>query len=277
MAQPETPKRPRGRPRTANTETQGGTVQALDRGMTLLALLGKEGKGTLSDLGLRAGMPPSTAYRLLTTMQGHGMVAFDEATQEWMVGIEAFRLGSAFIHRTNLAEAGREVMRRLMQETGETSNLAIADDGDVVFISQVESQNPIRAFFSAGTRGHMHASGIGKALLSEMTRDDVEGILHKKGLPEFTPQTLTSPQALFKDLEHSRQRGWAYDDEERYGGMRCVASPIYNAYGEAVAGISVSGPTVRFPDLTVPELGPKVRIAAAEVTRRIGGIVPDRS
>lgn len=276
MAEQTVAKRPRGRPRTGSGDPQGGTVQALDRGLTLLAVLAKDGKGTLSDLAMRVGMPPSSVYRLLTTLQGHGLVDFDEAAQEWMVGIEAFRIGSAFAHRTNVIDAAREAMRGLMHDTGETANLAIADDGDVVFMSQVETHNPIRAFFRPGTRGFMHASGIGKALLSELSREDVERILQKKGLPEFTAATLTTPAELFEDLDNSRERGWAFDDEERYDGMRCVAAPIFNAHGEAIAGISVSGPTVRFPDQSVSELGIRVRNAAADVTRLVGGTSPLR-
>lgn len=272
-----TQKRTRGRPRGSSADTQKSTVQALDRGLMLLSALAKESKATLTELALRVGMPPSSAHRLLVTLQKHGFVEFDEATQDWMIGVEAFRIGSSFVHRTTLVEAAREVMRRLMEETGETANLAIADDGDVVFMSQVESHNPIRAFFSPGTRGSMHASGIGKALLADLPQSDVERILQKKGLPEFTPNTLTSPDALFRDLGETSKRGWSIDDEERYSGMRCVAATIHNAFGEAIAGISVSGPTVRLPDQVVSELGPKIRRAADEVTALIGGTVPSRS
>ena len=276
MPEQQIQKRTRGRPRATATDTQKSTVQALDRGLMLLSALAKEGKATLTELALRVGMPPSSAHRSLVTLQKHGFVEFDEATQDWMIGVEAFRIGSSFAHRTTLVEAAREVMRRLMEETGETANLAIADDGDVVFMSQVESHNPIRAFFSPGTRGSMHASGIGKALLADLPRGDVERILQKKGLPEFTTKTLTSPDALFTDLEEAAARGWSLDDEERYSGMRCVAATIYNAFGEAIAGISVSGPTVRLPDHVVSELGPKIRRAADEVTDLIGGTVPAR-
>ncbi len=267
-------KRSRGRPRSAAPEGQGSTVQALDRGLQLLGALAKAGKATLTELALQAGMPPSSAHRLLVTLQKHGFVVFEEATQDWMIGVEAFRIGSSFTQRTNLVEAGREAMRSLMAETGETANLGVADGGDVVFVSQIETDNPIRAFFRPGTRGHMHAAGIGKALLAALPRKEVEQILQKKGLPEFTAKTLTSPEALFADLAATRDRGWSFDDEERYAGMRCVAAPIYNAFGEAVAGISISGPTVRFPDQAVAELGPKVRRAAGEVTNRIGGKAP---
>lgn len=267
-------KRARGRPRSAAPDAPGSTVQSLDRAIQLLSALAKDGKATFSELALRAGMPPSSAHRLLTTLQAHGLVDFSETTQEWMIGVEAFRIGSAFVQRGNLAEMSREVMHRLVEDTGETANLAIVDDGEVVFLSQVETQHPIRAFFRPGTRAHMHSSGIGKALLAEFDRRRAEQVLARRGLPEFTARTLTRPEALFRDLEATRARGWSLDDEERFSGMRCIAAPIFNAFGEPVAGLSISGPTERFDDRSIPEKGARVRRAADEVTTLTGGRRP---
>lgn len=271
----EPKKRSRGRPRSLPTDTPANTIQALDRGLMLLQALSKGGGATLTDLALRIGMPPSSAHRVLATLAKHGFVDFNEATQEWAIGIEAFRIGSSYLAGLNLVEIAQKSMRTLMEETGETANLAIADRGDVVFLSQIETHNPIRAFFGPGTRGHMHASGIGKALLAGLPRHEIERMLQKKGLPEFTPKSLTSPAMLYADLEKTRARGWAFDDEERYSGMRCIAAAIHNAFGDAIAGISVSGPTVRFPDHALSEIGPKVRSAADEITLLIGGKVPE--
>ena len=273
----ERSKRSRGRPKSLFKEPQGGTVQALDRGLTFLRDLADNGAGTLADLSLRNDLPVSTAHRILATLAQHGFAEMDERTQEWFIGMEAFRVGSIYLDRTNVVEAARPVMRRLMESTGETANLAIADKGDVVFISQIETHNPIRAFFRPGTRGHMHASGIGKALLSAMPKDEAERIFRSKGLPEFTEKTLTKSEAMFADLATTAQRGWSFDDDERYLGMRCVAAPIYNAYGEAIAGISVSGPSVRLPDDQIPKLGTQLREAAAEVTKAIGGVLPSNN
>lgn len=267
-------KRPRGRPRSVDTDTKLSTVQALDRGLSLLRELAQIGSITLTDLAIRTDMPPSSTHRILFTLQKHGFVEFDETTQEWQVGIEAFRIGNTYLARTNLVEASRKILRGLMEDTGETANLGIADKGDVVFIDQIETHNPIRAFFRPGTRSHMHASGIGKSLLADMPHRDVEKTLKLKGQPEFTSKTLTSTKDLFTNLEETRKRGWSIDDEERYSGMRCVASNIYNTFGEAIAGISVSGPTVRFPDEVIAKLGPMVKRAAAEVTNAIGGKIP---
>ena len=249
-------------------------MQALDRGLTLLRVLAANDRATLTEIALSAGMVPSTAHRLLTTMQRHRITEFDDAMQHWMIGVEAFRIGSSFMRRTNLVEAGRGIMHDLMEASGETANMAVADSGDVVFISQVECNDPIRAFFRPGTRGRMHASGIGKALLAELSRDEVEAILARKGLPSFTPKTLTSPETLFADLEGTRVKGWSLDDEERTLGMRCLASAIFNEHREAVAGVSISGPSVRLPDTRLAELGALVREAAAAITEKVGGIPP---
>ncbi|MDC1286394.1 IclR family transcriptional regulator [Gammaproteobacteria bacterium] len=265
------PKKRRGRPRNPIADVGASTVHALERGLLVLQALAREGAMSLTDLSLKLGVPTSTVHRILTTLEKLGFAEIDEDSNEWSVGIESFRVGNSYLERTNLIESSRKIMRDLMEATGETANLAIVDGGDVVFISQVESHNPIRAFFRPGTRGHMHASGIGKALLADMLKRDVEKILQTKGCPEFTAKTLTRPSELFADLDRSRQRGWALDDEERYDGMRCIASCIYNSYGEAVAGISVSGPSVRFPDHLLQLIGPQVRSAADEITALTGG------
>lgn len=268
------PKRTRGRPRNAATDGQTGGAQALRRGLGLLNALAEVDKATLTELSLRTGLPASTAHRLLTTMESHGFTEFDDATNFWMVGVEAFRAGNSFQRRISIADAAREAMRELVERTGETANLAVPDGAEVVFVSQVECSNPVRAFFTAGTRTPMHASGIGKALLAAFGRDSAERRLRDAGLARFTSKTLAAPDALFADLDEARARGWSFDDEERHAGMRCVASPIFNAQGEPIAGVSVSGPSQRFSPDAVGEFGPLVRRAAARITERIGGMLP---
>ncbi|MEM9145746.1 MAG: HTH-type transcriptional regulator BhcR [Pseudomonadota bacterium] len=266
-------RRARGRPRSA-PEAQAPTVQALDRGIQLLSALARDGRATLTEVSDRVGMPPSSAHRLLATLQAHALVEFSETTQDWTIGVEAFRIGSAFVQRGNLIDLSRDVMRALVNDTGETANIAIPDDGEVVFMSQVDTQNPIRAFFRPGARVPMHSSGIGKALLAWMDPRAVEQILLRRGMAGWTEKTLTTPGALSADLEATRARGYAFDDEERHTGMRCIAAPIFNPFGEVVAGISISGPTARISDAAVERLGARVRAAAEAVTEMTGGLAP---
>lgn len=272
MSETSPPKRPRGRPRNNDASRPASVVQALDRGLHILKhLAAQDGGVTLTNLALTAGSAPSSVHRTLITLQKHGFAEFDEVHQTWAIGLESFRVGSAYLSRTSLVKIATEVLYGLSAKTGETANLAIADDGDVVFLSQVETHHAIRAFFRPGTRSHMHASGIGKALLSHYPKKEIERVLHKKGLPVFTSKTLSTPQALFDDLASIREQAWAFDDEEHYEGMRCIAAAIFDANKKPVAGLSISGPSVRLTDKKVAELARHVRDAAHQVTRAIGG------
>lgn len=264
-------KRSRGRPRAFTPAPEQTTIQSLDRAVQILKVLaGAEGM-SLTELAEAATQSPATTYRVLSTFAAHGIVEFQPAQQLWFIGQESFRIGNAFLGRSSLVEQARLVMRDLMTETGETANLAMADGEQVVFLSQVETHQPIRAFFRPGTRGPFHAAGIGKALLAYSPPAEVARILTAQGLPAFTPRTITDPAALDRELATIRAQGWAMDDEERTLGMRCVAAPIFNAFREAVAGISISGPTVRVTAERGAEFGALVRAAADRITRATGG------
>lgn len=269
-------KRQRGRPKSQFTESSAGTLQSLDRALGVLSAIARADRMTLTDLSLAVGVPTATTHRILTTLQKRGFVTFDEDRQDWLIGIEAFRTGSSFLKRRDLAEIGRPVMQLLMEQTGETANLAVPQAAEVVFIGQIETQNPIRAFFPPSTRTAMHASGTGKAILAELPEDQVRQLLIKSGLERFTVNTHTTPAELFEDLAEIRARGWSFDHEERHDGMSCIGSAIFDEYGNPCAGVSISGPSIRFYPLRISELGAAVTHAAAEITERSGGALRER-
>lgn len=252
----------------------GGSVQALERGLKLLAIIAEADGLSLTSLAQRAGIAPSTAHRILSTLKASGFVHCDDAHGVYLIGVQAFRIGSAFLRNRKLADAGRPVMRRLMEESGETANMGIEDDGYVVFVSQAESHQSVRAFHRPGSRSPLHASSIGKAIMAALSDEAATERLHRSGMPKFTPSTIVDPQALLADLARVRKRGWAIDDEERAPGLRCVGAAIYNEHSEVVGAISVSGPVVRMTQERLGELGPMVKRAAADITGRIGGKIP---
>ncbi len=259
--------------RKAHENAAPSSVQVLDRSLTLLDLVASADGAALTELADQSGMAPSTVHRLLTSLAGHGMVAHDAETGAWTIGLKAFEIGNAFLRFRKLGTISRPFLKQLMESSGETANIGIEDGGDVVFISQVESHAPMRAFFRPGRRGPIHASGIGKAILSTWGDAEIEHLLSTRPLPRFTENTRDTLPKLLADLEVIRTRGWSIDEEEHTLGMCCLAAPIFNEYGEAIAGISVSGPAVRLPDRKLAELGPVVRAAAEGVTRAMGGRV----
>lgn len=265
-------RRPRGRPKGFDNDPEAVVNKSIDRAIDVLEALRSGGAMSLSEIAAATDQSAATIYRILTTFLRRDMVETDADTQQWSLGAGAFRLGSAFLRRTDVVERARPEMRRLMEETGETSNLGI-DRGDMVmFISQIETHETIRAFFPPGTLSPLHASGIGKALLSRFPADRIARFVAKGPLARFTPGTITDPGRLRHELDHIRAQGFAFDDEETTEGMRCIAAPILNLHGEAVAGISISGPSHRVTLDRVEPVGALVRAAAANISRGLGAL-----
>lgn len=267
-------KRPRGRPKSQFKESSAGTLQALDRALTVLVRVSQGDSPTLSDLAREMEVPTATTHRILTTLQNHGFVSFDETRQEWRIGVEAYRTGAAFLSGNSVIEIGQSYMRKLMRLTGETANLAVPDTGHMVFVGQVEAANPIRAFFPPGTRTSMHASGTGKAILAAMSDAALDRVLSAMTLEGYTQYTRASRDALLRDLDGIRARGWSHDHEERHAGMSCIGAAIYDAGGTPHAGISVSGPSSRFSQDRLEALGAAVAQAARDITQLSGGQMP---
>jgi IclR family acetate operon transcriptional repressor len=259
--------------RAAEDGDKAGQVQSLNRALSLLDAVARSHDGlTLTELAQTVGLPPSTAHRLLTTLQQARFVRFDPLASVWQIGVQAFVVGNAFARTRDVLMMARPYMRRLMEDSGETVNLYVVDEGEAVCMGQVESRQMMRAIARPGGRVKMHCSGVGKAMLAWLPEREVGRVLERHGLPRVTDKTLVTPRALKADLEQVRRRGYAVDDEEHAVGLRCVAAPILDEHGSPLAAISASGPTARIPDHQLSLLGAIVAEAARAVTAEVGGL-----
>ncbi len=249
-----------------------GHVQSLSRALSLLNALSEHSQGlSLSAVAHEVGLPTSTAHRLLTTLQNERYVRFDADHSAWLVGVQAFRAGSAFLRSRDLVTTSRPYMRRLMEQCGETVNLAVLDRGEVIYLAQIETHKMMRAIAKPGGRAEIFSSGVGKALLAYMSEANAAQLLSGISFFQETDNTLANAADLQSDLERIRQRGYAIDDEENAIGLRCVASVIFDENACPMAGLSVSGPTARITDARIPVLGSAVSKIASEITAAIGG------
>ncbi|MBA3296346.1 MAG: helix-turn-helix domain-containing protein [Acidobacteria bacterium] len=252
-----------------------GTVQSLLRAIALLEILAEDDEGyRLVDLAARAGLSTSTTHRLLTTLEQKQFVQFSRDSSLWFVGVRCFSIGSAFARRRNFATLALPLMRRLRDTTGETVNLGLLDQGDVVFLTQVESRELMRAITRPGGRSPLPCTAMGQALLSAMSEREVAEILQRHGLPRRTPNSIARPTLLHQVLTAARKQGYAVDDEENAVGLRCVAAVIFDEFRRPYAAISIAGPTVRVTQRRVPELGQQAIFAARDITLATGGLVP---
>jgi IclR family transcriptional regulator, acetate operon repressor len=250
-------------------------VQSLTRGLSILECLAKaEGGLTLTDVGQRVQLPPSTVHRLLATLEKMGYVYQAGELGRWYVGLQAFAVGSSFLASRDFIAQSHPFMRRLMDQSGETVNLAILDGTEAVFVDQVQCREMMRTIVKLGSRAPLHASGVGKAMFASLPDDQIDAILKVRGLPRITGNTITTPETMWASIRVIRQRGWSFDDEEHAQGTRCVASPIYDEHAETLGAISLAGPSSRLPDERIKQLGPLVAHIAEELTHRFGGKWP---
>jgi IclR family acetate operon transcriptional repressor len=249
-----------------------GTVHSLLRALSLLEVLAEDDDGyRLVDLAQRTGLSTSTVHRLLTTLEQKRFVQFDRDGNLWHIGVQCFAVGAVFGRRRNIAQLALPIMRRLRDTGGETVNLGLADQGDVIFLTQVESRETMRAMGRPGGRSPMTCTALGRAILAAMDDQAIAEIVQKHGLPRMTPNSIARPTRLHEVLVAVRRTGYAVDDQENSVGLRCVAAVIRNEFSVPIAALSVAGPTTRVTLPRVPEIGALVQVAASEITRAIGG------
>ncbi len=269
------PATPRTRAPAGAPQERSDQVQSLVRALTLLnRLADADGGVSLTEVAQQVGLSPSTAHRLLTTLEQERFVHYDTERRLWSVGVQAFATGNAFLKTRDLVALARPHMRALMEDSEETVNLAVEDEFAAVYLAQVECRQMMRSFARPGGRVPLHCSSVGKALLSAIPDSLLSKILHRQGLPRVTVKTINTAAALREDLARSRARGYAVDDEEHAVGLRCIAAVIFDENAEAAAAISLSGPMARIPDERIPVLGALVRKKAAAITAQFGGVVP---
>jgi len=270
------PTPPPRRGRTPSEASTGSTqVQSLTRGLSLLECLARAEVGlSLTDIAHRVSLPPSTTHRLLSTLERGGYVYQAGDLGKWYVGLHAFTVGSSFLASRDWVAQSHPYMRRLMEQSGETANLAILDGTEAVFIDQVQCRETMRTIVRLGSRVPLHASGVGKAIFAALPDEQIEAIVKVKGLPRITENTITAPETMWASLRVIRQRGFSFDDEEHLIGTRCVASPIYDEHAEVLGAISLAGPVSRLPDSRIKQLGPIVAHIAEDITKKLGGRWP---
>ena len=252
-----------------------GQVRSLTRALTLLRHLAESGDGmSLTELSEAASLPPSTTHRLLTTLESERFVRPDPHGGLWRIGVAAFFVGTAFARSRDKLSLARPYLRRLMETSGETANLFVESDNEAICIGQIESRHAMRAITGVGGRVLLHSSGTGKVLLAHMEPSRRQRIIATMALPRKTQRTILDRAQLEKELNEVIHIGYAIDDEEHALGLRCVAAPLFDELGRAVAAVSISGPSARIPVERLPILGRMVAQAALEATRDYGGTVP---
>ena len=244
------------------------------RAIRLLRILSEAPNGaTLKQLSAEASLAPSTAHRLLTTLQGERFVRFDAATNIWQVGVGAFGVGTAFMRTRNLSAVARPHMERISAQTGETVSLYVAAEDRAVCMAQVAGHEKRDAIAEIGDRLPLHTSAAGKAILSRLPDEVVTQVIRERGLERRTENSHAQESRLHTALTRARELGYAGDLEENTNGITCVGAALLDETGYPSAALSISGSSDRMSTERLVELGTLVREAADAITMATDGII----
>ncbi|MFI6032157.1 IclR family transcriptional regulator [Amycolatopsis magusensis] len=249
----------------AETQRRPGSVQSLERAFELLERLADAGgEASLSELATLSGLPMPTIHRLIRTLLDLGYVR-QHTNRRYALGARLIRLGE---HAgVQFGTSTRPLLAELVEETGETANLAILERDEVVYVAQVPSKHSMRMFTEVGRRLLPHGTGVGKAMLARLPADETRALLTRTGTPAYTTHTITDPDTLLDHLQEVAEQGYALDESEQEIGVRCVAVALTGT--PTPAAVSVSGPEGRLTKETVSRIAPAVQRVAKELSARL--------
>lgn len=252
----------------AETTAAGVGVQSVDRALTILEQLARVGEAGVTEVAADLGVHKSTAFRLVATLEAHGLVEQVEGRGKYRLGVGVLRLAGATTARLDVVQEARPVCRRLAADTGETVNVAVLSESSALYLDQVAGSSSLQSHNWVGQHIPLHATSNGKVLLAWLDAERLDGVLH--ALPAYTDLTITKRSRLRRELDAVREAGHAVAVDELEEGLTAAAAPIRNAHGDVIASMSVSGPTFRLVDDKLDAVVRRLVEAAEEVSHRLG-------
>jgi IclR family transcriptional regulator, KDG regulon repressor len=265
--------------RTSSASASSDTiVSTLDKGLRVLEVLATDGGSeglTLTELAQRLDMHRTTLFRLLATLRARNFVSRELGTDRYRLGIQILALASSLLKNLDIREVARPALLALREQTQELVHLAVLDGTDIVTVERIEGGQPISLQTEIGARRPLYCTASGKAVLAFLPDHGVDSIL-AQGMPRVTANTIIDAGAMRRHLGEVRQHGYAWDDEERIEGVRCVAAPVFGHDGSVLGAISIAAPALRMPWERMRALGEEVRRAADVVSQQLGSPVSAR-
>ncbi len=257
-----------------NKEKEFKSVQSVERALKILEEMANAGEPiSISELASKVGLKVSTVHRLLATLLYRGYVEQEAETSKYRLGLKLLEVGNASKYYYDVRTIARPYLEALVEECNETTNLAVLDETEVVYIDQVESKRMIivNMLAQVGNRAPVHCTATGKCLLAYLPQSKLEEVLGKIKLEKYTNETIVDIYYLNKELEKIIKEGYAFDWGEMEEHVHCVAAPIFNHTGEVIASISISGPSNRMTSYYIKnELAELVKDTALKISSSMG-------
>lgn len=215
-------------------------------------------------------LPKSTAAGLIYTLDENGYLDQNPNTRKYRLGFKLAERTGILLSQFDLRKIATPILQDLRDNCSESVNLGIRDGNDIVYIERIHGCNMLGIRSEIGKRERIHSTALGKAIISTLSEGEINLFLENYDFLPVTTKTITKSNKFLDELLITRQRGFALDDQENEIGGRCVAAPIFDLSGKAVAAISISVPIQRMPDTLIDNLGHQVLEAAQKISRQLG-------
>jgi DNA-binding IclR family transcriptional regulator len=245
-------------------------VQSVDRAISVLEYLAREGESGVSEVAAALEVHRSTAFRLLGALEARGYVEQPQERGKYSLGFGVVRLASAVSGQLDVTRQAGPVCDRLATEIGETMNVAVLEEHYAVHVSQRFGPSAVTTHNWVGQLTPLHATASGKVLLAHVSVERRNDLLRRSELEPFTSHTFTNRTDIEKELSRCLERGFAVVHEEFEIGLNAIAVPIRDADGSVIASVSASGPAYRFDDARMQDVTPSLIAGAAEISYRLG-------
>lgn len=246
-------------------------AQALSKGLSLLTLIADAPHPLpFGELSRYSGLPKSTLHRILQTLIEYRLVRTDEASQTYRLGTRLFEMAHQVWSDFDLRSAAEPELLRLREMAQETTRLGVLEGRDILIIDQRDHVQAMRLANGVGSRLPALATAIGKAVMSHRPPEELQRYLTATPLQPLTPHSILSLEALQRELDLIKARGYAVSVEESALGVSGVAAPILDHRGEAIGAVSISGPSFRLPLERLHALGRDVIEAARRIAGNVG-------
>jgi DNA-binding IclR family transcriptional regulator len=244
-------------------------VRAVERAMQILSAFDSEhGDRGVSEIAQITGLHKATTHRIMMTLLHGGFLERAPDGERFRLGVRVVELGLGALRGLDLRQAAFPYMERLVERFDETCDLGIYDRGWVLYVEVVHSRHSLTIAARVGRRLPAHCTASGRVFLAFLPPEAVEGALDEP-LEPCTEKTTTSLAKLREELEATRQRGYALDDEEFEAGIRAVSAPIRDIDGHVIAALSMPGPVNRMPPQRIPEIAAALLESAAAISARV--------
>jgi len=230
-------------------EKQANIVKSADRVLDILELFAElQQPMSLTEIARRLNLPASSTHKLLKNMEARGFLETDKHEKMFDLGHKTFEIGTRYVQKTNLSAEFQTIAERIVDDINESVFLSVRDADKILYIGEKQSTHPIRFVSHMGMKLPLHATAMGKVLLSYLDPEVVEALYPEEELGTLTEGTINRRADVMEQLEHIRAEGLAYSYGEAVQGVRCVAAPIFGFEEKVIAAMSVSIPESRLTD-----------------------------